>query len=442
MPDQTVQVSQVSGLTRSAVTALSERHAEPSWMREFRLAALEAYERLPMPSPTDEEWRRTDLSGLKLDALTPFVAPRSGALPARLQQALDAAEARGGLVLQRDSATVRADLDPQLQRKGVIFTDLNTALREHPELVRAYFMQQCVRPDETKFRALHAAFWSGGTFLYVPKGVEVNLPLLASTWIDTEGLGLFPHTLLVADAQSKVTLIDGFGSALGERQTFADAAVELILGDGAQVRHVSWQNWGRNVWEVGITRSQLGRDATLNSLVVGFGGRLVKSNVESMLRGHGATSEMLGLVFGDDQQHFDFHTLQEHFAPHTMSDLLYKSAVKDRARSVFAGLIRVHYGAQKTNAFQANRNLLLSDGARADSDPKLEIMANDLRCTHGSATSRLNEEQLFYLMSRGLPRAVAIRMAVEGFFAEVFDRVPLERFKAELAQAIEAKMLQ
>lgn len=440
MPDQTVQLSQSGGLTRDAVETLSRRSAEPAWMREFRLQAFAAYEQSPLPSSKNEEWRRTDLSGLRLDALTPFGASSPGPLPAFLQQTIDAMGVRSGLVIQADSRTIRHELDPALQRAGVVFTDLETALREDPMRVRSSFMQS-VRP-ETKFLALHAALWSGGTFIYVPPGVEVTLPLLFFTWVGTHGTAIFPHTLLIADANSKVTLIEGLGSGTEGRQVFADSVVELALAEGAQVRHVRWQNWGPAVWEIGVIRAQLARDATVRSLLVAVGGKLAKTNVETMLRGQGASSEMLGLVFADDHQQFDFRTLQEHFAPHTTSDLLYKNAVKDHARSAFAGLIRVHPGAQKTNAFQANRNLLLSEGARADSDPKLEIMANDLRCTHGSATSRLNEEQLFYLMSRGLSRARAVRMAVEGFFAEVFDRVPLEQLKETLQQAIEAKMVQ
>ncbi|MGH2349335.1 MAG: SufB/SufD family protein, partial [bacterium] len=199
-------------------------------------------------------------------------------------------------------------------------------------------------------------------------------------------------------------------------------------------------DWGRQVWEIGSVRARVERDATLHSLLVGLGGAVVRTDVESLLTGPGASSEMLGLVFGDGTQHFDIHTLQEHAAPHTLSDLLYKNAVSGQAVSSFIGMIRVHPGAQKTNAFQSNRNLILSAGARAISDPKLEIMANDLRCTHGSATSRLNEEHIFYLMSRGLPREEAVRMVVEGFFAELLDRVPLESLREQLRSEIAARM--
>lgn len=409
--EQTVQSARGATLGPDAVHMLSERLAEPVWMREFRLAAWDVYTQLPPPSPTDEEWRRTDLSGLRLDAFRPDPETVSGPHP--------------------DGAALPA---------GVIFTSMRAAVREHPDLLREHFMHAGVRPEESKFRALHGALWTGGTFLYVPAGVEVRVPLVASTWIQAAGVALFPHTLVVAEAGSSVTLLDEFGSMAGAWPAFVDPVIELILKDGATVRYVAQQDWLAAVTEVGIVRARIARDAALHTLIVAFGGQVVKTNVESVLDGPGGSSEMLGLVFGHDGQHFDLHTLQEHRAPHTHSDLLYKNALKDRARSIFSGMIRVHQGAQKTNAFQANRNLILSAGAKADSIPNLEIMANDLRCTHGSATSRLNEEHLFYLMSRGLTRSQAVQMVVEGFFAELLDRAPLERVRAGLIARLQAKM--
>ncbi len=463
MPEQIEQMARAGQFTREAVQALSERHREPMWMREFRQSAWEAFERLPWPVPTDEEWRRTDPTVFRPEGIRLFADAPAGPLPAGLQQAVDAWQAPAGLLVQRNSQIIRSQLDAGVARRGVVFTDLHTALRERPDLIRESFMTACVRPDETKFRALHAALWSGGAVLYVPDGVEVTQPCVSLTWIDGDGVGVFPHLLVIAGRGSKVTVIAGAASPTGEwhpstrsewpngaktpgrpepveGQAFADPVTEVILRDGAQVRMVTLQEWGRHVVELGIIRSVLARDATLHSLLVGVGGKAVKTNVESILDGPGAKSEMLGLVFGDSRQHFDLHTLQEHRAPHTLSDLLYKNAVKDRARSVFSGMIRVHHGAQKTNAFQANRNLILSEGAKADSIPNLEIMANDLRCTHGSATSRINEEHLFYLMSRGLSRAQAVRMVVEGFFAELLDRIPLDDLRERLLREIEVKM--
>ncbi len=463
MPDQITHIARTGPFTREAVLALSDRQDEPAWMREFRLAAWEAFERLPAPVPTDEEWRRTDPAAFQLKGVRPFAEAPPGPFPPGLQQMIDGWPQAAGVLVQHNSQTVRSQLDAEPARRGVIFADLHAALRAHPELIRTHFMTTCVHPDESRFRALHGALWSGGAVVYVPDGVEVAQPLVSLTWIDADGVAVFPHLLVLAGKGSTVTVITAAASPTEEwhpstrsgwpngakppgwperveGQAFADPVTELILGDGAQVRLVTLVEWGRNVVEVGIIRSVLARDATLRSLLATLGGKVSKTNVESILDGPGATSEMLGLVFGDARQHVDLHTLQEHRAPHTLSDLLYKNAVKDRSRSVFSGMIRVHPGAQKTNAFQANRNLILSEGAKADSIPNLEIMANDLRCTHGSATSRLNDEHLFYLMSRGLSRAQAVRMVVEGFFAELLDRIPLEHLRARLLGEIEAKM--
>jgi Fe-S cluster assembly protein SufD len=429
-----------SVLSRDLVVRRSEAAREPEWLRERRLEAWEAFARLPMPSPAEDEWRRTDVSTLALDALEPIgfaigkVKPPAGLMAL----AGDPAQA-AGLRLIVDGAQVGSRVAAELARSGVVFTSLSEAVQTHPELVRTY-LGSVVGHEANKLRALHAALWSGGTFLYVPRGVEVDLQLVTGTWLSRDGVAYMPHTLIVADEQSRVTLVELSASETGTARTLVNHAVELIPKAGAQIRYVNLEDWGRNVWEFGIVRMALDRDSTVHTLMVAFGAGLIKTNVESRLRGQGSTSEMLGVLFGDETQHFDYHTLQEHAAPSTTSDLLYKGALKDRARSVFSGLIRADYGAQKTNAFQLNRNLILSEGARADSMPKLEIMANDLRCTHGASTSRLNEDQIFYLMSRGLGRATAVRMMLDGFFAEIFDRIPLEMVRQRLGEAIERKM--
>jgi Fe-S cluster assembly protein SufD len=429
-----------TALSRALVEELSATAGEPAWLRERRLAAWEAFVRLPLPSADDEEWRRTDISALDLDAFGVLPHSRtSGRPPAPLAALVGAPAQAAGMRLIVNGAQIQGHLARELAQQGVIFTSLSEAVTAHPDLVRAH-LGTVVRDDENKFRALHGALWSGGTFLFVPKGCEVDLQLVTGTWLDRDGVAFLPHTLVVAEERSRVTLVEVFGSAEGSARTLVNHAVELIPKSGAQIRYVNLQDWGRRLWEFGIVRMVLERDATVNSLMVAFGAGLVKTNVESRLVGQGSTSEMLGIAFGDGTQHFDYHTLQEHAAPSTTSDLLYKGVLKDKARSVFSGLIRADYGAQKTNAFQLNRNLVLSEGARADSMPKLEIMANDLRCTHGASTSRLNEDQIFYLMSRGLPRAVAVRMMVDGFLAEIFDRIPLEMVRQRLAETVERKM--
>jgi len=427
-------------LGRAVVEELSATAGEPAWLRDRRLEAWEAFVRLPLPSADEEEWRRTDISALDLDAfgVLPHSAEKRRAPAPLLALAGDPAQA-AGLRLVHDGAEIQSRVAPELARSGLIFCSLPEAVRAHSGLVQEH-LGTIIRNDENKFRALHGALWSGGTFLYVPKGCEVDLQLVTATWLDRSGVAFLPHTLVVAEERSRVTLVELFGSAEGEGRTLVNHAVELIPQAGAQVRYVNLQEWARNLWEFGIVRTAPQRDATVRTLMVAFGAGLVKTNVESRLTGQGSTSEMLGVAFGDGTQHFDYHTLQDHVAPHTTSDLLYKGVMKDKARLVFAGLIRAEYGAQKTNAFQLNRNLLLNEGARADSMPKLEIMANDLRCTHGASTSRLNEDQIFYLMSRALPRAVAVRMMVDGFLSEIFDRIPLEMVRQRLSRTVERKM--
>ncbi|MDP9374086.1 MAG: Fe-S cluster assembly protein SufD [Chloroflexota bacterium] len=450
------EAPQLEGFSREAVEALSRAKGEPDWMRELRLAAWEIYEATPMPTTQDEEWRRTSLRGLKLDRVRPFAFGAGGGAPvsrledvpaearAGLEEAgADGATGRAGLLVQHNSEVRYHALSDEAAARGVIFTGLDEALRRHPDLVRKYFMAEAVTPRHDKFSALHGAFWSGGTFIYVPRNVAVELPLQSRVYADADAPGIFAHTLIVAEEGAAVSFIDEFVSPTDEgrgAQGFSSGAVELYTGAGAQIRYFSVQDWGRHVWHFNTQRVVAQRDSTTNSLTILLGSKLTKTNVESTLDGQGATSEMLGIYFGDGTQHFDQHTLQDHRRPHTTSDLLFKGVLRDRGRQVFAGLIRVEPGAQRTDAYQANRNLLLSDKARVDTMPKLEIGANDVRCTHGATIGQVEPEYLFYLMSRGLERAEAERLIVEGFLDEIVQRIPLEEVRDRLSVAIRQKM--
>ena len=446
------EAQQLRGFSREAVEALSRAKGEPDWVREERLAAWELYEQTPMPSQRDEEWRRTSIRQLKLDEQTPFAAAERkvddlAEAPEAARAGLETVETgtetgenpRAGLLLQHNSTVVYDRLEPDVADQGVIFTGLDEAVQEYPDLVRRY-LHQAVPPRHNKFAALHAAFWSGGTFLYVPKNVQVALPLQTRVYADADSPAIFAHTLVVLEEGASAIFIDEFVSPTGQAQAYSNGAVELFTGRGAQLRYVGVQDWGRNVWHFNTQRLVAQRDSSTNSLTIQLGARLVKANVESALDGQGATSEMLGIYFGDGTQHFDQHTLQDHLKPHTTSDLLFKGVLRDRARSVFAGLIRVEPGAQRTDAYQANRNLLLSDHARVDSMPKLEIGANDVRCTHGATMGQVDQDQLFYLQSRGLERPVAERMIVDGFLDEIIQRIPLAEVRDRLAAAITQKM--
>lgn len=416
-----------------ALRRLGAAWEEPSWLRERRKSAWEIARSLPLPSPTLEAWRRTPPEQLTWQGLAPVVQ-RQAAEDVGPHAVEGLAQGEPALVLHNGAVAWAHGLE-EVRKAGVVFCDLRSAVREIPHLVEPVLFS-ALRPEEGVFTAQHAAFLTGGVFVYVPPGVELGEPLLAVDWLDGEGF-VAPHLLVVLEPRSRVTLVHrrtGLGGGL------VNLGVELVVRDGAHLRLVQLQDLPRQVREFGVVRAQVGRDATVHTLVAGFGASVEKLFVESLLHAPGGSSEMLGVFFADDAQHFDVHTLQEHQAPHTASDLLYKVALSGSARSVFAGLIRVHPGAQKTNAFQSNRNLLLSGDARADSKPELEIMANDLRCTHGSAVSRLEEQHLFYLQTRGLSRQQAIHMIVEGFFSEVLDRLPLERVRLWLEQEVAEKM--
>jgi len=433
--------TRVAGFTREAVAELSRLRQEPDWMRDWRLAAFETYESIPMPQRTDEEWRRTDLRALKLDRFAPYanVGDSVASLDGVLMEG-NPTTAQSGIVVQRDAATVYTDTDSATLPDGVIFCDLTTAVEKHPDLVRQYLMTQAVPVSFGKFEALHAAFWQGGSFLFVPKGQTVELPFRSFALAQTPGTALFNHTLIVLEDNAEAFLVDAYQSETKEGASFASGVVELIVGRGAKLRYVQLQDYGRNVWNMMTERAILGRDATLNSLHVVLGSKWTKNSIGSHLRGENALAEMLGIYFGDSDQFFDQHTWQLHESPYATSDLEFKGALRDTARSVYSGLIKVSEGAQKTDAYQQNRNLVLSREARADSIPNLEIKANDVRCTHGATISQVVPEHVFYLQARGIPRTEAQKLIVEGFFRPVIDRIPDEEIQTFLETAIARKV--
>lgn len=419
-------------ITRDAVIALSERYNEPDWLRERRLRSWEVFERTPMPTTQDEEWRRTDVRKLKFDR---FTIPREVAMSYEAEASNDH---RSGFVQIVDGFVVETQLEKAVADQGVVLTTLSDAAVRYPEIVREH-LATLVPDGYGKLAALANAL-STGIFLYVPVGVQVELPIQVSFTMSRGGSAVFPRTLLVAERHSSVTLIDRYYSVDEETESLSSGAVEVFTGEGAQVRYVSVQEWGRNVWHFLAERHQVGRDGQDNNLNIALGGKLAKGNVDGVMAGPGAHSEMLGLYFGDATQHFDYHTLQDHAAHNCTSDLLYKGVLRDTSRSVFSGLINVRPGAQKTDAYQTNRNLLLSDTSRADSIPNLEIQANDVRCSHGASVGPIDVEQLFYLMARGLSRRDAERMIVDGFLEPLVNRIPLEGVRERLQAAIDRKM--
>jgi len=396
-------------LTRDVVERLSAALGEPGWLTERRAQAFDVYEKLELPDPKGEEWRYVDVRDFDFSV---FDAPRAGTTP--------------------------LDISEDLAAKGVIFTDLRTAIAEHPDLLREHFFTD-VPLDEHKFTALHGAFFSEGSLLYVPRGVEVELPFEVLHTVAPGG-SVFPHTTIVVDQNASATLVDTFKSEDADATSLSASVVEIEAKRGATVNYISLQQWGRNVHHFQTQRFTGHRDTTVRSLAVNLGSAFARTQVESVLKGEGSFSELLGLYFADADQHFAQRTLQWHEGPHATSDLLYKGALKEKSKSEYSGLIKVLKGAQGTDAYQANRNLVLSEDALARSIPQLEIEANEVRCTHGATVSPVEEEHLFYLMSRGIDRVTAQKLVVFGFFGEVLDRIRVPRVREELSEAISQKV--
>jgi Fe-S cluster assembly protein SufD len=403
-------------------TALEALPTAPGFIQSIRKGAFEEFRALPIPSQETEDWRYTDLSEFDL-SFRPHVPGHNG---------------RAAGTATHASSTAMTTSNQDVRSLGVVFCDLDEAAEKHPDLVEPH-LHRLVPTSRTKFTALHGAFRTGGTFLYVPPAVTVELPLQTVTYLDADGTAVFPHTLMVVGDDADVTFIDRYSSPDLER-AFSDAITEIVVGRAARVRYVSIQEWGSGVTHLGIQRATIDRDSNFRSLAIGFGASLARAEAEAVLNGSGAFSEMLGIFFADEDQHFDHRSEQDHVAPNCTSDLLYKGALRDHSRGVYSGWVHVRPEAQKTNAMQTSRNIILSDSAFARSIPNLEIEANDVRCGHAASVGPVEEEQLFYLMSRGIPRAEAEKLIVFGFFNEVLDRVTLEEVRTSAARAIESEL--
>src|SRR6266568_676303 len=373
----------------------TELRGEPDWLRRRRRSALEAYERLPMPSRTDEEWRRTDIAGLDPSRFAKFE------------------HANGAVSEERDLP------------KGVIVEPLLFSM---------------VRPDRDRFAALHAAFFTGGNFVFVPDGVTIDEPILGQHFSHESGTSVLPHTLIVAGKGARFNYLDEYIADGDDEAAYRSGSAEIIVGEGAEVGYVAIQKWGRQAWHLADQRARLAKDATLKLFNVTLGARFSKTRVEASLMGPGATAELKGIYFASGEQFFDFHTLLDPRVGNTTSDLLFKGALQDVARTVYAGLIRIEKGAARSDAYQANRNLVLSAKAKATSIPMLEIDNNDVRCTHGATVGPVDPNHLFYLRSRGIPEMTAKRMIVQGFFGQVLDRIPFEQARTMIENELESRL--
>jgi Fe-S cluster assembly protein SufD len=428
--------------TQADVEALSAANNEPQWLRESRLAAWELYEEMPMPSLTDEDWRRTDYRHIRWDEADQIITPNGATLntvPASNREPL-IGEAQGGLLVFVDGKLVHREVSDTLTQQGIVFTDLLTACREHEDLVRYNLMTKAVLPSEGKFAALHAALWTHGVFVYVPRNKTVELPLHVVMYNSHDGASM-GHVLVVLEENAQATVLVDYSSPEGKTHSSYIGATELLVGDAANLQYVALQDWNRQTFEFSHQRARVGRDANLDWVLGVMGSQLTKQYLELELDGKGANGRMSGFFFADKDQLFDLDTQQNHNAPLTTSDLLFKGSAKDTARTVWQGMIKALPKMQKIDGFQACRNLVLSEDARMDGIPGLEIEADDVRCTHAATFGTLEEQPVFYLMSRGIPRPEAELMVIDGFFDELLQRIPFERVRERLQAAMEAKIV-
>jgi Fe-S cluster assembly protein SufD len=404
----------------------------PAWWHERKRAAYARFESLPMPSRTDEGWRFSNLSGIRLGGFAPGAAV--SVVPASV--ALAAAPA---LTFVNGRLAARTTLPAAAAAAGVVVSTLSDAVAANPELLREHFMAQPQKLGSAKFAALHEAFVLDGAFIHVPKGVEVAEPIVIVHSMRGDGAAVFPHTLVIAEDNARVTVVDYFVSGDEARQ-FACGANDLYAGHGSRVTYAAAQCWSLETLSLQFNSTVVRRDARVQSLNLHLGGKQARHESLSQLQAPGGFSEMLALTVASGAREYDQRTLQIHQAPNTKSDLLYKNALLDKSRTIFSGLIIVDPDAQKTDAYQSNRNLMLSDDAESNSLPGLEIQANDVRCTHGATSARIDPEQEFYLKSRGIPPKAANELLIFGFFEEVLGRLENEELRDALRSLVRTRV--
>lgn len=427
--------------TQADIEALSNANNEPQWLREKRLSAWKLYETLPMPTIQDEAWRRTDYRSIRWDEASPIRPANGVSLDVVPEVHLTPllGEGEGGTIVFVDGKYVHHTLAPELANAGVIFTGLHEAARDHEALVAPNFMTKAVLPAEGKFAALHAALWTHGVFVYVPRNVAATLPLHVVMYNTQDG-GSLGHVLVVCEENSQITMQVEYASGDTQQQAAYIGVTELLVGDSANLKYVALQDWNRQTYEFSHQRARVGQNANLDWVVGTMGSRLTKAHMEIEADGFGANVRMSGFFFADKNQHFDLDTQQNHNAPLTTSDLLFKGAGKDYAHTVWQGMIKSLPNMQKIDGYQACRNLILGEDVRMDGIPGLEIEADDVACSHAATFGTLEEEPLFYLMSRGIPEQEAEQMLIEGFFDELLQRIPFDRVRARLQEAIAAKI--
>ncbi len=431
--------STLASPTPNTVKELSGELGEPAEVSQQRVDALDLFNKLPLEkSPLYSKY--VDMvSGLNLDAIQIGHPGREKSLPKEISHLIKTEEPT--LALQVDSQMVRTEVHGTLEKEGIIFTDIQTAIRKYPDLVRAH-LAKAIPADEDKFAALNNSFFTAGTFLYVPKGIQIKIPFRNIILVKNRGHGAFARNLIVAEENTKVTFLQEAYSHLNGATSgpgLYSETTEAYLGEGSEINFASLQNFEDDVHCLVNRRAMVGRDARINWTVGHIGGGITRSRMDSVLNGQGASAEDVEVVFGGEAQRFDVVTDLTHEAPHTTGHVLARGVLKDTARSIFKGMIRIEQGAKNSNSYLAEHAMILSKKARADAIPGLEIETNEVKATHSGSVSQIDEEQVFYMMARGLTMSEAQRLIILGFLHPAVQRIPLRTVRASIQYLIEEK---
>jgi Fe-S cluster assembly protein SufD len=427
-----IATSLPAGFGTESFEAFLDARREPDWLTRLRRNAWADFEQMGWPDRRDEEWIRTDIRLFKLGRFSLPSQKPTGTVPkGALAEGVELAGATASL----NGFAAGTTADAAVTARGVVFGELDELLRDHEPALRPYLENRLLDGRQDRFAALHAACWTASHLLYVPRGVRIASPFHMIAALRDGGVDL-GRTLIVLEEGAEATVLNETISDSPNSGGLHCGATEIILKPGSHLRYVHLQDWGQGVWHFAHQQAEVARNASLQWTAAAIGSKLAKVNQRVTLAGEGADCQVNGVLFTEGKQHLSYHTLQHHKAAHCRSDFLYKSALQDQSRTVWRGLIKVDPGAQKTDGYQRNDNLLLSTSARADSIPGLEIEADDVRCTHGSTTSKVDEELIFYCQCRGYTRREATRLIVSGFFQQIFDRITIESVREALGHAI------
>lgn len=412
---------------------------EPSWLAERRAAGLDQFKSLAMPSAHDEAWRFASVGRLSIEDFQPVAAPDSATLDALTERSALITARAGRSVYVDDAPANFEGVSKELAEQGVIYLPIAEAIEQHPELLEKYFLKESTELGSEKFFGLHAATVKAGAVLYVPKGVEISDPFVNYYWTSGARAAVFPHTLIIAEDNSKVSVVDLFFSETEANEALNISVSNIHAGPNAKVFRKIVQDWNEKTVSFQIDTTVADRDAQVQNVAVNIGAERARFESQTRIEGEGADVKMYSLTVSEETQEFDQRTFQTHNAGNAVSDLLYKNALLNKSRTIFSGLIKVAEGAQQTDAYQTNRNLLLDPTAEANSLPGLEILANDVRCSHGATTGNVDEAELFYMMQRGISRRVAMQLMVFGFFEEIIEKVDNEELAENIRQLIHQK---